>query len=562
MKKHFVKFHFVLLLFSFLPTRVRSSSNPPYHNYTLHDFKDYKGRSQIVFTSQGNADFRSSINSQAGTSNFHGLNIRKSLHVQNSILGDGQMKINGEIFADKMNIKSHMVGNSANFDGKVQIKGNMTALSSIQILGQMNLAQSMEISKGRLTIGKHLSLSNNGYIQARFFNSTGDAHVEGHIRSKGDMSTNGKITSKLGFYTKDGAVKAKEIEVIDSIKIIGSDGQMKAKHADFSGKVKIHELISSNAEFQSISILKSITTDRKSNLNVEGNMITDGDVLFSRGFKSSSNANIEGHLNVKETIQTKKIIVDQIIEAPSITFKKNGKLPADAKDVLVNAKGGIVQAKDIISTSSMKTNTMEATSDISTEAALKAQSIFATTSIHGRELNILQNARVNVLNSNTVQINKTLSVDGQAQINTIKVESDCVIGGKVTAKEVLVSSNLKALSIQSSGHIIAESILSKRNITTGGNLLSSRIVVGDSLEVGRKIQTKDLNVTKSIWSDDISTSHLTILNKLESRSDAQMLGNVIMKKDLNVHGNMSLMGFFSCKANIESFNITAIGSLR
>lgn len=538
-----------------------TQSAPP-HNYTLHEFKDFHGKSQIKFTSQGDTILKNAVHSEAGLSNFHDVLVRKKLDVRNAIHSGGNLIVDGEAKIENLNVISNLKGNGAHFDGSVQVKDNVTAQSSMHVMGHLSVAKNVELSTGQLSIGSHVTISSNGNLQARFLNSTGDVHVAGNLKNQGDTITLGKTTSNNGFYTKDGTVKAKEVEVIDSVRIVGSKGKLQAKEAEFTGKISAHEMISKKVDIREMKVSQTLDLEEKSNLNVHGMMKTDGDVLFSNGFKSMSHANVGGNMNVEGTLATKKIFVEQEIEVSTITFNRKSQKLSNKNKICIDATGGTIQADDLISSNSIQTNTLSCTSDINSSGTLKAEEVIASNFIGGKDLKIAQRASINNINSNSIEVNKTLSVNGLIETDSIKVTNDCAFQGLVAAKSIGISNDLKASRVHTSGQITADSIHSKRNLTTDGIIHSVSMELSGSMEVEKKITVAELNVTKILWGAGLSVSQLTVTDKLASKGRIETLGNITSRGDVFIGGDAHVTGDLNSKGVTNATNVTASDFLR
>ena len=548
------KMNTIWIIFALISPKIVSL--PTSKNYTLHEFKDYTGKTQIELTSQGDAILKNAIHSHAGVSNVYDMAVRRNLNVQNSIHSDGHISTGSEITAQQLKVHSHINANTANFEGVLQVNDNVTAKSNIRVQGDITAVKNLSVQRGHLLVGSEIILNSNGNARTRFLNNTGDIQVGGNIKSHGDTMTLGKVISEAGFHTKEGLVTAKDIEIRDSLRVVGAQGKIEAKNAEFTVQISAIELNSKKAVTNSMKILHNLDLDKKSKLHARGDVTMDGIVQFSNGFKSLSHVKIDGDLNVKNDLFAKKLTVAEI-EPTVINFKRKKK-----KSIFIDVVGGTIQADEIVSMNSIETGTLTCTSDIKTSGDLVAKSIVSSSTVQGRELHVLQNSKLNQVDSNLIHINKTLTVEGQTYIDSIKVHKDCSVNGHLSAQTISVSDIVKASILQASGYISADFVQTKKNITTNGNMRSSQMEISGSLHVGRKVTATDLNVTKTFWSRDISSSRVTVLDVLLSKGDIDIRGNASISNSINVRGNGHIGGGLRIKGNFEANNIVAAGSLR
>ena len=561
MFKKVLRIHIIGFLIISKIIHIQSSHHQSSHNYTLHEFRDFTGKSQITFTSQGDATFKNAISSQGGSSNFHDLIVKKNLNVRGSIYNSGHILVNGDTTSNNLKVKSNVYANSANFDGLVRLKDDLVAQSDIIVKRNVNVDKNIELS-GMLSIGKFVMIGSNGNLQTKFLNSTGNIDTSGNIKCDGHIIAEKKITSKEGFFTKEGSIKAKDIEVMNSIRIVGSSSKLQAKQGEFMGKISGNELISKTATIDVIKVARGVELDKKSRLSILGELNSKGDVILMKGFKSQSHSSIDGDCSVKGLLTTENLRVGNEMRVSSIIFNTRDDKLHNNKTMFIDAKGGSIQAGDFVSTNSIQANTVTCTSIINTNGELKSKFVVVSHLIKGRELEVSQNAVLNQIDSNTIHVNKTLFVDGSTQTSSLKVSKDCSVNGLISAQNIALSDTLKTSKVFASGHIEANSLYSKINVTTDGQVHASGIKVDGAAEVGNIITTKDLNATNSISGFSIYSSRMHILEDMVSKGEMNVHGKVSLRNNVDVERNIRIGGNITINGVAKAQNLTAIDAIR
>ena len=402
-------------ILAILATCPSVSSKGSSDEYALHNFIDKSGRTQMSFSSTGNANFRGAISS-TGESSFHNILAKDGITSKGSISGR-TIKASESMSASSLTLQSRLVADSAQVSNLISTN-ELAVTSEMKVNGIVNITGDMTI-KGKVNVG---SLATKGKIEA--------TTVKGkNIKSQELENT--------------GMIKANAI-VTDNIDV---HGEVKATTADFKGNVTMKSIMINRGKLKSLSVISSS--------DMRGSFNCDGRATFRDKMLTLGQVTMKGPVSFLDELEASRISIKGL-------SKQKPKL-----DVI---DGGIY-AHEIESKTFVKADNI-VVNDLTVKTKITSKNIDVISNARMRSIDITNTASMNVIHAKEINIDSDIifkngAIKAEGQISTT---ADCSIGGSVFAKRGKFLETLTTENIEAKGKMSAYEISCKGDIITSRNL--------------------------------------------------------------------------------------------
>jgi len=516
--------------------------------YTLHEFKDLHGKSAFTLTSVGNARFSGAVTSPTGTSAFDSLSVQKDIGVQGEVTAravTATKSIEGPIVKASQSIQAA----NAKFEISISVGESITG-NDATFKGFVNATKGIS-SKGPIYAAGGI-VSATGRVEAKALEVADFIRGSGKLYVGKDAVVDGKVVAEGGFLSKEGGVKANEVET--SFLKVGQSAEFRGDVA-FSKNVQVQD-----ANVNSISVFNRLEISSKGSVSIEGPMVCNAKTTFSRGFEAMEDVKMDrasfsfiefgpqqhpqqhhikktvidasgggivaSQLNVNDAIQTNNLSVDNEMKADQIASRE---LKVDGSSSLGNVQATGMQSKSL--------NAHSITSNITTVA----QKLVA----------------------HTVQATDSISVTGNISSTANVFASDAKFSGDLSSKSVTTTS-IEAVTVNASNKVSTKNLDVEGDILSSGSISSKgNITVDKELTVKGGIAASAITVGDLVVGSPFQPTRLGIMNVSSTNGvviggSLSIAGTANIEESLSVHDEIRVNSLSSNETITRRFNATEV----
>ena len=444
--------------------------------YTLHDFRDYNGKAQLTITSHGDGTFAGSITAPLGTSTFDSIVTKKSIEVNGDVT-TRKLVASSSVEAQSIKVEKSIQAESAKFESALSVGDSLTSKNAI-VRGILNVTSGFS-SKGPIYA---TSFTASGSVEAKSMEIVDDIKAK-KLSIMQDITSEGKVTSAGGFFSKDGVIKAKELES-NQLKVTEI---IAANRAEFQGDITVSKKTQmKDAEAATLSISNQLDVSAKGSVYIDGALMSKGQASFVNGLEATGNVTMN-----RVSLWQLEMVYQQGNRAPTI----------DA------SKGSIVADQ-------LKVNTEIKADSVTVGKGLTAQSLFA----------------------------KDLQVSGSSEFGSVEcknIKSNSMAIHSITANLTTIEEKLIAKSVQVSDSIsvkgnvsLSENMVAENASLSGG--LSAKSISAETLSVEGKVNISDLLIAQKIQSD----TDIIAMGKISAK------GGLTVEEGIDVRGRINGSSIF------------------